>query len=216
MFHAGRDMGALSADQLLENERTNCAPAAARHCSVGGGASSRPVAAARLARVHVWHASPHGGNGTLRTAASAPRPYWLVAMPRLARHATPAGGGTPCALPWAMRLCPARLANNVALILMHTTFCYTIHSITTSNTSEYFGIEISIVSGSRASPRSHPAVRLALLGGSGVARATPQRRQRHNALPGGGGTSRLAAVARLARRTRRCGSRRAFRRHLAK
>ena len=52
-------------------ERTNCALAAARHGSVGGGASSRPVVAARLARVHEWRISPRAGNGTPRWVAVA-------------------------------------------------------------------------------------------------------------------------------------------------
>ena len=49
--HAGRDIGGLSADQMLENERTKYAPAAERN----GGASRRPVAAVSLARVHVMN-----------------------------------------------------------------------------------------------------------------------------------------------------------------
>ena len=57
----------LSADQLLENERTNCAPATRRHNT----AALAAVAAARLARVHGWHASPHAGNGTPRQVAAA-------------------------------------------------------------------------------------------------------------------------------------------------
>ena len=36
---------------------------------IGSGASSRPVMAARLARVHVWHVSPHGCSGTLSTVS---------------------------------------------------------------------------------------------------------------------------------------------------
>ena len=43
-----------------------------------------------------WHASPHGGTGTLRTAASAAHLDRLAGMPRLAQHALPGGGGTPC------------------------------------------------------------------------------------------------------------------------
>ena len=135
MFHAGRDTGALSADQLLENERTYCAPAAARHCSVGGGASSRPVAAARLARVHVWHVSPHGGNGKVRTATAVPCLILLLAMPRLARHATPAGGGMPC---------PAA----------HDSHCgRAMPCIITSYACENLGIEISNVLESSAAAR---------------------------------------------------------------
>ena len=45
----------LSADQLLENERTNCTTAATLHGSVGGGASSRVVAAALPVCVHGRH-----------------------------------------------------------------------------------------------------------------------------------------------------------------
>ena len=74
----------LLADQLLEKERTNCAPAATHHGSVGGGGSSRPVAAARLSRVQGWHASPHGGTCTLCTSAAAARLTRLAMMPRLA------------------------------------------------------------------------------------------------------------------------------------
>ena len=85
------------ADQLHENVRTSCDRS--RHGNVTGGASSRPVAAARLVLVQGWHTSPHGGSGTLRTAAAAPRVHQLAAMPRLALHATaatPGGGGMPC------------------------------------------------------------------------------------------------------------------------
>ena len=57
---------------VLENERTNCTTAATLHGSIGGGASSRPVAAALPVWVHGRHASPHGGTDTLRTAAAAP------------------------------------------------------------------------------------------------------------------------------------------------
>ena len=90
--------GGLSDDQLHENELTNCALAAARYGSDGDSASIRPVAAARPALLHGWHASPHGGTRTLRTSAAAPRLTRLAAMPRLApgRHTTPGGGGTPC------------------------------------------------------------------------------------------------------------------------
>ena len=88
----------LSADQLLENERTNCTTAATLHGSVGGGASgsSRAVAAALPVWVHGRHASPHGGTDTLRTAAAAPRLTRLEAKPRLARHTLPGGCSTPC------------------------------------------------------------------------------------------------------------------------
>ena len=54
------------------------------------------VMAARLARVHRWHALPHGGSGTLRTAAMAPRLTQWMAKQHLARHATPGRGGTRC------------------------------------------------------------------------------------------------------------------------
>ena len=54
------------------------------------------VAAARLARVHGWHTSPHIGSGAPRTAASTPRLDRLEAMPRLARLAMAGGGGMPC------------------------------------------------------------------------------------------------------------------------
>ena len=110
----------LSADQWLEDERTNCAPAAARHGSVDGGGPRRPVVAARLARVHGWHASPHGGSGAFCLAAAAPRLDRLAAMPRLARDATLDGGSTPC---------PACFAtgNYIALILIHSAFLYILH-----------------------------------------------------------------------------------------
>ena len=54
----------------------------------GGGASSRPVAAALSVRV-AGAASPHGGTDTLRTAAAVPRLTRLAAMPRPARHTCP-------------------------------------------------------------------------------------------------------------------------------
>ena len=60
----------LWADQLLENERTNCALAGARHGSVGGGASRRRVEAARPVRVDGWHASPHGDTGKPRSSGT--------------------------------------------------------------------------------------------------------------------------------------------------
>ena len=53
----------------------------------GGGASSRPVAAARPARVHGRHASLHGCGDTV---AGMPR------LAALARHTTPGGDCTPC------------------------------------------------------------------------------------------------------------------------
>ena len=62
----------LSADQLLENERTNCTTAATLHGSVGGGASSRAVAAALPVWVHGRHSSPHGSTDTLRTRHALP------------------------------------------------------------------------------------------------------------------------------------------------
>ena len=42
----------LSVDQLLENEQTNCATSATHHGIIGSGSTSRPLIAARLARVH--------------------------------------------------------------------------------------------------------------------------------------------------------------------
>ena len=59
----------LSADQLLENECTSCALAAAHHGIIVSGASCCHLIAAGLARVHGWHASRHGGSGTLRTVS---------------------------------------------------------------------------------------------------------------------------------------------------
>ena len=103
MFHAGRDMGALSADQLLENERTNCAPAAAL------------AAAPRVAR---WrqHALPGCMYGT-------PRPMAVTARfaRRLRRHALTgwwrchASPGTPRRLPAARHApCPGPCGSGVA------------------------------------------------------------------------------------------------------
>ena len=60
----------------------------------GGGASSRPVAAALSVRV-AGAASPHGGTDTLRTAAAVPRLTRLAAMPRPARHTCPGRDGMP-------------------------------------------------------------------------------------------------------------------------
>ena len=59
----------LSADQLLENECTICAPAGARNGTVCGSSLSRPFIVAGLALLHGWPASRHGGKGTLRTVS---------------------------------------------------------------------------------------------------------------------------------------------------
>ena len=56
-FHASRD----NADKLCAGGEHVTAPFAA----------SRPVMAADLARVHGWHASHHGGSGTLSTVRLA-------------------------------------------------------------------------------------------------------------------------------------------------
>ena len=86
---------------VLENERTNCTTAATLHGSIGGGASSRPVAAALPVWVHGRHASPHGGTDTLRTAAAAPRLTRLEAKPRSPAHIA---GWRRYALPGSARL----------------------------------------------------------------------------------------------------------------
>ena len=59
----------LSADQLLENELTNCVPAGARNGSVCGSSFSRPFIVAGLALLHEWLASRHGGKGMHRTVS---------------------------------------------------------------------------------------------------------------------------------------------------
>ena len=104
MFHGKFMLGLkLSADQLLENERTKCATAATLHGSVGGGASSRPVAAALPVWLHGRHASLHVGTDMLRTAAAAPAlPGWRRS--HVARHTLPGGDGTPCRAAHASQL----------------------------------------------------------------------------------------------------------------
>ena len=93
----------LSADQLLENERTKCTTAATLHCSIGGGASSRPVAAALPVWVHGRHGSLHVGTDMLRTAAAAPAlPGWRRS--HVAGHTLPGGDGTPCRAAHASQL----------------------------------------------------------------------------------------------------------------
>ena len=124
MSHASRDAVACRPTSCLKmsgqtvrrrRHATAALTAAAR-------VARRPVVAARLARVHGWHASPHGGSGTFCLAAAAPRLDRLAAMPRLARHATPDGGSTPC---------PACFAtgNYIVLILIHSAFLYILHII---------------------------------------------------------------------------------------
>ena len=97
----------LSTKQLLENEWTNFAHAAARHRSDGAGASIRLVAAARPVRVMDGTprrtAAParcarrlrrHTLTGWQGCRASPSTPRWVVAA-RLARQRTPRTAAVP-------------------------------------------------------------------------------------------------------------------------
>ena len=74
-------------------------------------------------------------------AAVAPRLNRLVAMPHLARHAKPGGGGTPSPAAHGARggatPCPACLANSI-LILMYRTYYHITQGIFITYTREYF------------------------------------------------------------------------------
>ena len=91
----------LSADQLLENERTNCTTTATHYGSVGGGASSCLVAAALPESLSgCMDGTPRPTVALTRCALLLLRQPYAVGGEatycHVARHTSPGGDVTPC------------------------------------------------------------------------------------------------------------------------